>query len=53
VRRTIGCGQRRAGHFSEVEDSAAIATASEAMRELDGCSTEVVMAINSVDSVFQ
>jgi hypothetical protein len=49
----IGCGDRRAERFGVVNNSAEVATAFEAMREVDTCLREVVMTISTVDGVFQ
>jgi hypothetical protein len=49
----IGCGQRGAELLCDVNNTAMVATEYEAMREVGTCVREVVMAILTVDSVFQ
>lgn len=49
----IGCGERTASLSSFRDGSAVVATAFEAMRDIETCFGYVVMAIYTVDSVFQ
>lgn len=49
----IGCGPRGAELLCDVNNSAVVATEYETMHEVGACVGEVVMAILTVDSVFQ